>query len=171
MASATLSAVAGAFLSPLRDVSLDKLIGYLWDYLSSPSSSHGAENHQQLEDSLEALEEAKTNVKLMQSRIMRLFEKHKQNERVVGLHNKLKDVDYEIQDLESDMMYMELEEKVEEINKAAEADTASQSSRGLKRLFGFYRPTAKSCEKKRRLSTSPQSLNLSPGFPLLLLLF
>ncbi|XP_039132225.1 putative disease resistance RPP13-like protein 1 [Dioscorea cayenensis subsp. rotundata] len=162
MASAALSAIAGALLSPLRDISLEKLISYLWDYLSSspsPSSPDEEETQQQLMDSLEALEDVKLNVKVMQSRIMRLFEKHKQNERVVGLHNKLKDVSYDIQDLESEMKYMELERKVQEINKAdQETFTASQSSRGLKRLFKF---SPQSSEKKRRLLTSSQSLGLS----------
>ncbi|KAH7688925.1 P-loop containing nucleoside triphosphate hydrolase protein, partial [Dioscorea alata] len=167
MASATLSALAGSLLSPLRDISLEKLIDYLWDYLSSspsPSSSDEAERQQQLKDSLTELEDAKLNVKVMQSRIMKLFEKHKQNERVVGLHNKLKDVGYGIQDLESEMKYMELERKVEEINKAdQEADntTTSQSNRGgLKRLIPFRRSTSSSSEKKRRLMTSSLSLSL-----------
>ncbi|KAM0941530.1 putative P-loop containing nucleoside triphosphate hydrolase [Dioscorea sansibarensis] len=166
MASAALSALAGSLLSPLRDISLEKLINYLWDYLSSspsPSSPDEAEKQQQLKDSLEALEDAKLTVRSMQSRIMKLFEKHKQNERVVGLHNRLKDVGYDIQDLESEMKYMELERKVEEINKAdQEADTTSQSTRGvLKRLFPFRLSTSSSSEKKRRLLTSSQSSSLS----------
>ncbi|KAH7688900.1 P-loop containing nucleoside triphosphate hydrolase protein [Dioscorea alata] len=164
MASATLSALAGAILSPLRDVSLEKLIDYLWDHLSSspsPSSSDEAEKQQQLKDSLEALEEAKLTVRLMQSRITKLFEKHKHNERVVGLHNKLKDVGYDIQDLESEMEYMELERKVEEINNAdQEADTTTSRFSG-KRLFPFRLPTAFLSKKKRRLPASSQSSSLS----------
>ncbi|KAH7689394.1 P-loop containing nucleoside triphosphate hydrolase protein [Dioscorea alata] len=167
MASATLSALAGSLLSPLREVSLEKLIGYLWDYLSSspsPSSPDEAEKQQQLEHLLEALKGAKENVKSIQRDIIRLFKEHKQNETVVSLHNKLKDVDYDIQDLESEMKYMELERKVQEINKAEveEADTSTtQSIRGLKRLIPFRRPTSSTSEKKRRLLTSSQFSSLS----------
>ncbi|XP_039113717.1 putative disease resistance protein RGA4 [Dioscorea cayenensis subsp. rotundata] len=169
MPSATLSALAGSLLSPLHAVSLEKLIGYLWDYLSSapsPSSSDEAEKRQQLNDSLEALEDAKLNVELMQSRIMKLFQKHKQNKRVVGLHNKLKDVGYDIQDLESEMKYMQMERKVQEINKAEEEEEAaaadSTSSRfSLKRSFPFGLPIVSFSKKKRRLPTSSQSSSLS----------
>ncbi|XP_039116763.1 disease resistance protein RGA2-like isoform X2 [Dioscorea cayenensis subsp. rotundata] len=168
MASATVSALAGSLLSPLREVSLEKLIGYLWDYLSSspsPSSPDEAEKQQQLKDSLEALEDAKLTVRLMQSRIMKLFQKHKKNERIVSLHNKLKDVGYDIQDLESEMNYMELERKVQEINKAEEEEegdssTSSQFSTG-KRSFPFRLPTVFLSKKKRRLPASSQSLSLS----------
>ncbi|XP_039131282.1 disease resistance RPP13-like protein 4 isoform X2 [Dioscorea cayenensis subsp. rotundata] len=166
MASATLSALAGALLSPLRDVSLEKLIDYLWDHLSSspspsPSSDEAEKQQQQLKDSLKELEDAKLNVKAMQSRIMKLFEKHKQNERVVGLHNKLKDVGYDIQDLESEMEYMELERKVEEINNAdQEADTTTSRFSG-KRSFPFRLPTGFLSKKKRRLPASSQSSSLS----------
>ncbi|KAH7688919.1 P-loop containing nucleoside triphosphate hydrolase protein [Dioscorea alata] len=167
MASATLSALAGSLLSPLCDISLEKLISYLWDYLSStpsPSSSDEAEKQQRLKDSLEALEDAKLTVRSLQSKIMKLFQKHKQNQRVVGLHNKLKDVGYDIQDLESEMNYMELERKVQEINKAEEEEeevdtTSSQFSR--KRSFPFHLPTVFLSKKKRRLPTSSQSLSLS----------
>ncbi|XP_039145630.1 disease resistance protein RGA2-like [Dioscorea cayenensis subsp. rotundata] len=64
---------------------------------------------------------------------------------------------------EGDLEYMELQRKVEEINKAAEADTIRQSSGRIKRLFQLIsRPsTALSDGKKRRFSTSSQSLNLS----------
>ncbi|KAH7689350.1 P-loop containing nucleoside triphosphate hydrolase protein [Dioscorea alata] len=169
MPSATLSALAGSLLSPLREVSLEKLIGYLWDYLSSspsPSSPDEAEKQQQLKDSLEALEDAKLTVRSLQSRIMKLFQKHKQNERVVGLHNKLKDVGYDIQDLESEMKYMQLERKVHEINKAEEEEEAatadSTSSRfSLKRPFPFGLPSVSFSKKKRRLPTSSQSSSLS----------
>lgn len=54
---------------------------------------------------------------------------------MVSLHTKLKDVGYEIQDLESDLEYMELQRKVEEINKTADADTIRQFSGGIKFLF------------------------------------
>ncbi|KAH7689399.1 P-loop containing nucleoside triphosphate hydrolase protein [Dioscorea alata] len=165
MASATLSALAGSLLSPLSKVSLEKLIGHLWDYLSSspsPSSPDEAEKQQQLQDSLEALEDAKLTVRLMQSRIMKLFQKHKQNERVVGLHNKLKDVGYDIQDLESEMNYMELERKVQEINKAEEEEGDSTSSQfSGKRSFPFRLPTAFLSKKKRRLPASSQSSSQS----------
>ncbi|XP_039113708.1 putative disease resistance protein RGA3 [Dioscorea cayenensis subsp. rotundata] len=166
MASATLSALAGSLLSPLSKVSLEKLIGHLWDYLSSspsPSSPDEAEKQQQLEDSLEALKDAKLTVRLMQSRIMKLFQKHHQNERVVGLHNKLKDVGYDIQDLESEMTYMELERKVQEINKAEEeevGDSTSSQFRG-KRSFPFRLPTAFLSKKKRGVPASSQSSSLS----------
>ncbi|KAH7689339.1 P-loop containing nucleoside triphosphate hydrolase protein [Dioscorea alata] len=168
MASVTLSALAGSLLSPLREVSLEKLIGYLWDYLSSspsPSSPDEAEKQQQLKDSLEDLEDAKLNVKLMQARIMRLFQKHKQNERVVRLHNKLKDVGYDIQDLESEMNYMELERKVQENNKAQEEEEeeeegdSTRSRFSGKRSFPFRLPTAFLSKKKRRLPASSQSSN------------
>ncbi|KAH7689316.1 P-loop containing nucleoside triphosphate hydrolase protein [Dioscorea alata] len=168
MASVTLSVLAGYLLSPLREVSLEKLISFLWDYLSSspsPSSPDEAEKQQQLKDSLEALEDAKLNVKLMQGRIMRLFQKHKQNVRVVGLHNKLKDVGYDIQDLESEMKYMELERKVQEINKAEEeeeeeeGDSTTSSRFTGKRSFPFRLPTAFLSKKKRRLPASSQSSN------------
>ncbi|KAH7688912.1 P-loop containing nucleoside triphosphate hydrolase protein [Dioscorea alata] len=166
MASATLSALAGYLLSPLREVSLEKLIGYLWDYLSSspsPSSPDEAEKQQELKDSLEALEDAKLTVRSMQSRIMKLFQKHKQNERVVGLHNKLKDVGYDIQDLESEMNYMELERKVHEINKAKEEEEGDSTSSQFsgKRSFPFRLPTAFLSKKKRRLPESSQSSSLS----------
>ncbi|KAH7689320.1 P-loop containing nucleoside triphosphate hydrolase protein [Dioscorea alata] len=173
MASATLSALAGSLLSPLREVSLEKLIGFLWDYLSSspsPSSPDEAEKQQQLKDSLEALEDAKLTVRLMQSRIMKLFQKHKQNERVVGLHNKLKDVGYDIQDLESEMNYMELERKVQENNKAEEEEEeeggggggdSSSSQFSGKRSFPFRLPTAFLSKKKRRLTESSHSSSLS----------
>ncbi|KAH7689341.1 P-loop containing nucleoside triphosphate hydrolase protein [Dioscorea alata] len=167
MASATLSALAGSLLSPLSKVSLEKLIGHLWDYLSSspsPSSPDEAEKQQQLKDSLEELEDAKLNVKLMQGRIMKLFQKHKQNERVVGLHNKLKDVGYDIQDLESEMNYMELERKVQENNKAEEeeeGDSTTNSRFSGKRSFPFRLPTAFLSKKKRRLPASSQSSSLS----------
>ncbi|KAH7655426.1 P-loop containing nucleoside triphosphate hydrolase protein [Dioscorea alata] len=49
---------------------------------------------------------------------------------------------------------------MEEINKAAEADITSHSSSGSKCLLPFYRQTVESGEKKCRLSTSFQSLNL-----------
>ncbi|KAH7688922.1 P-loop containing nucleoside triphosphate hydrolase protein [Dioscorea alata] len=168
MASATLSALAGSLLSPLRDISLEKLIDYLWDYLSStpsPSCSDEAEKQQQLEDSLEALEDAKLTVRLMQSRIMKLFQKHRQNVRVVDLHNKLKDVGYDIQDLESEMKDMELERKVQEINKAEEeeeeeCDSTSSQFSG-KRSFPFHIPTVFLSKKKRRLSARSQSLSQS----------
>ncbi|KAH7688915.1 P-loop containing nucleoside triphosphate hydrolase protein [Dioscorea alata] len=93
---------------------------------------------------------------------MKLFQKHKQNERVVGLHNKLKDVGYDIQDLESEMNYMELERKVHEINKAKEeeGDSTSSQFRG-KRSFPFRLPTAFLSKKKRRLPASSQSSSLS----------
>ncbi|XP_039136281.1 putative disease resistance protein RGA3 [Dioscorea cayenensis subsp. rotundata] len=167
MASATLSAVAGSILSPLTDICLENLIDYLWKYLSSSpssSSSEEAEKQQQLKDSLEALEDSKWFVESVNSRIMMLFEKHKQNNRVVNLHAKLKGVGYDIQDLESEMKYMELERKVEEINKADQKDdtTSGQSSRGgLKRLIPFRLPTSSSSEKKRRLPTAAQSSTLS----------
>ncbi|XP_039118485.1 putative disease resistance protein RGA3 [Dioscorea cayenensis subsp. rotundata] len=169
MVSPTLSGLAGSLLSPLSKVSLEKLIGFLWNYLSSspsPSSPDEAEK-QQLKDSLEALENAKLNVELMQGRIMKLFQKHKQNKRVVRLHNKLKDVGYDIQDLESEMKYMELERKVQAINKAEEEEeeegdssTSSQFSTG-KRSFPFRLPTVFLSKKKRRLPASSQSSSLS----------
>ncbi|KAH7689317.1 P-loop containing nucleoside triphosphate hydrolase protein [Dioscorea alata] len=166
MPSATLSALAGSLLSPLREVSLEKLIGFLWDYLSSspsPSSPDEAEKQQQLKDSLEALEDAKLTVRLMQSRIMKLFQKHKQNERVVRLHNKLKDVGYDIQDLESEMNYMELERKVQENNKAEEEEEGDSTSSQFsgKRSFPFRLPTAFLSKKKRRLPASSQSSSQS----------
>ncbi|XP_039145739.1 putative disease resistance protein RGA3 [Dioscorea cayenensis subsp. rotundata] len=164
MVSATLSTLAGYLLSPLPGICLDKLINYVLDHLSSspsPSSLDEAEKQQQLKDSLEALIDAKLSVKSMHNRIMILFEKNKQNERVIGLHHKLKDVGYDIQDLESDMKNLELERMVQEINKAdQEADTNSQSSRGQKRLW-FRRPISSSSDKKRRLSKSAQSSNVS----------
>ena len=162
MPSATLPALAGYLLAPLIDISLEKLIGYLWDYLSSsPSPFSSDEAEQQLKNSLEALQGAKPTVKLLHGIIMKLFKKHMQNERVVGLHNKLKDVGYDIQDLESEMKYMELERKVQEINEADQkADTNSQSSGGLKRLL---KVSLQSSEKKRRLLTSSQSSSLSKG--------
>ncbi|KAH7689344.1 P-loop containing nucleoside triphosphate hydrolase protein [Dioscorea alata] len=165
MPSATLSALAGSLLSPLSKISLEKLISSLWDYLSSspsPSSPDEAEKQQQLKDSLEALEDAKLTIRSMQSRIMKLFQKHKQNERVVGLHNKLKDVGYDIQDLESEMNYMELERKVQENNKAEEEEGDSSSSQfSGKRSFPFRLPTAILSKKKRRLPESSQSSSLS----------
>ncbi|KAH7689345.1 P-loop containing nucleoside triphosphate hydrolase protein [Dioscorea alata] len=100
----------------------------------------------------------------MQGRIMKLFQKHKQNERVVGLHNKLKDVGYDIQDLESEMNYMELERKVHEINKAEEEEEEANSSSSQfsgKRSFPFRLPTAFLSKKKRRLPASSQSSSQS----------
>ncbi|KAM0941529.1 putative P-loop containing nucleoside triphosphate hydrolase, leucine-rich repeat domain superfamily [Dioscorea sansibarensis] len=169
MASATMSALAGSLLSPLRDIGLEKLISYLLDYLSSSpsssSSSDEAEKQQQLEVALTELEDAKLTVKTMQSRIMKLFEKHKQNERVVGLHNKLKDVGYDIQDLESEMNYMELERKVQKINKAEEEEEEEEADTAIpfsgKRSFPFCLPIAFLSKKKRRLMTSSLSLSLS----------
>ncbi|KAJ0976254.1 hypothetical protein J5N97_018219 [Dioscorea zingiberensis] len=157
MASASLSAVAGAILSPrLPHIALDRLITYLWDYLSTdhPSSSGEASKLQQLQNEWEALKDANWKLKTMQSEAKRLLKKDTQNVTVVRLLKKLNDVGYEIQDLESDLEYMELQRKVEDMNQA-EADTCQP--RGQKRWFSF--PWAN--EKRRRLSSS-ESLKLPP---------
>ncbi|KAJ0976337.1 hypothetical protein J5N97_018302 [Dioscorea zingiberensis] len=160
MASASLSAVAGAILSPIfSHIVLDKLINYLWDYLSRdhPSSSSEAAKLQQLQKECEALEDANQKLKTMQSEAKRLLKKDMQNATVIRLLKKLNDVGYEIQDLESDMEYNEMQRKVEESDQA-EADMSQ--SEGRKRWFPFPWAKGQSSEKRRRLSSS-ESQNLS----------
>ncbi|KAJ0976243.1 hypothetical protein J5N97_018208 [Dioscorea zingiberensis] len=145
---------AGTILfTTLPQIALDKLIKYLWDYLSRdhPSSAGEASKHQQLQNKWEALKDANQKLKIMQSEAKRLLKKDKQNVTVVNLLKKLNHVGYEIQDLELDMEHMELQRKVGEINQADEADTSK--SRGQKRWFPFPWAKGQSNEKRLRLSS------------------
>ncbi|KAJ0976390.1 hypothetical protein J5N97_018355 [Dioscorea zingiberensis] len=156
MASATLSAVAGAILFPtLPQIALDKLINYLSK--DQPSSSGEASNKLQQLQNEEALKDANQKLKIMQSEAKMLLKKDKQNLRVIYSLKKLNDVGYQIQDLESDLEYMELQRKVEEEINQAEADTSQ--SRGRKRWFSFLWAKGQSSEKRLRLSSS-ESLKL-----------
>ncbi|KAH7656678.1 P-loop containing nucleoside triphosphate hydrolase protein [Dioscorea alata] len=155
MVSATLAGITGAILAPLLPHALDKLISCLVEYLSrdEPSSSSEVDKHEQLENEQEALEDANIKLKIMQDEVRKLHKRDKKNMRLIRINNKLRDVSYEIQDLEADLEYMELQRKVEEINLQDEAADMSQSKRP-KRLFWFSWITGQSSNKRRRLSSS-----------------
>ncbi|KAH7655643.1 P-loop containing nucleoside triphosphate hydrolase protein [Dioscorea alata] len=155
MVSAILGGITGAILAPFLPHALDKLISCLVEYLSSdePSSSSEVDKHQQLENEQEALEDANIKLKIMQDEVRKLHKRDKKNMRLIHINNKLRDVGYEIQDLEADLEYMELQRKVEEINLQDEAADMSQSKRP-KRLFWFSWITGQSSNKRRRLSSS-----------------
>ncbi|XP_039145665.1 putative disease resistance RPP13-like protein 1 [Dioscorea cayenensis subsp. rotundata] len=163
MVSASLSGIAGAILAPiLPQLALDKLLKALVKYLSgdepSESSSTEVDKLRQLENEREALEDANLKLKIMQSEVRKLHKRDKQNMRLILINNKLRDVSYEIQDLEDDLEYMELQQKVEEINMQDE--TQMSQSRRRKRLSWFSWITGQSSDKRRRLSSS-KSLKLS----------
>ncbi|XP_039145678.1 putative disease resistance protein RGA3 [Dioscorea cayenensis subsp. rotundata] len=163
MVSASLSGIAGAILAPiLPQLALDKLLKALVKYLSgdepSESSSTEVDKLRQLENEREALEDANLKLKIMQSEVRKLHKRDKQNMRLILINNKLRDVSYEIQDLEDDLEYMELQQKVEEIN--LQDETQMSQSRRRKRLSWFSWITGQSSDKRRRLSSS-KSLKLS----------
>ncbi|KAH7656680.1 P-loop containing nucleoside triphosphate hydrolase protein [Dioscorea alata] len=155
MVSAILGGITGVILAPLLPQALDKLISRLVEYLSrdEPSSSSEVDKHEQLENEQEALEDANIKLKIMQDEVRKLHKRDKNNMRLIRINNKLRDVSYEIQDLEADLEYMELQRKVEEINLQDEAADMSQSKRP-KRLFWFSWITGQSSNKRRRLSSS-----------------
>ncbi|XP_039145404.1 disease resistance protein RGA2-like [Dioscorea cayenensis subsp. rotundata] len=155
MVSVNLAGMTGAILAPLLPHALDKLISCLVEYLSrdEASSSSEVDKHQQLQNEQEALEDANIKLKIMQDEVRKLHKRDKKNMRLIHINNKLRDVGYEIQDLEGDLEYMELQRKVEEINLQDEADDKRQSKKP-KRLFWFSWITGQSSNKRRRLSSS-----------------
>ncbi|KAH7655624.1 P-loop containing nucleoside triphosphate hydrolase protein, partial [Dioscorea alata] len=133
MLSGIASSLAGALFTPVSQYVVDKLAKGLIHHLSEDkaSSPSNQKNYNQrvLYDLVEELQIVSEKIKAT-LRVAKLL--HKQDQSVLRLYKRLKDVLYEAEDLADDFEYLKLEEQVEKMNNDYEATASTHQSKAKK---------------------------------------